>query len=327
METHTSNASSSTIDPPNAPPVAPEAVKAVRRFNRFFTRCVGVLDPYLGSDLSLTDVRVLYELAHRDMPVASELARDLGLDGGYLSRILRRFEATGWISRSASTRDARQSVLTLTAAGREAFEPLQQRSRDEAAALLAPLPPARRQEVVDAMQRIEALLAPASTPQGPAKVAVLRDPVPGDMGWVVQQHGETYWREYGWDARFEALVADIAAQFVTKFQPQWERCWIAELDGERVGAVFVVRKSPTVAQLRMLILSPKARGLGLGARLTDECIAFARAKGYKKMVLWTNSCLAAARGIYAKRGFQLAQSEPYEGFGQQLVGEHWELKL
>lgn len=303
------------------------AVKAVRRFNRFLTRRVGVLDPYLGSNLSLTDVRVLYELAHREAPVASELARDLGLDGGYLSRILRRFETAGWITRSASAKDARQSVLALTSLGRDVFEPLQQRSRDEAAALLAPLPPARQQELVDAMGRIETLLDPTLANLSGPRVAVLRDPVPGDIGWVVQQHGEIYWREYGWDSRFEALVADIAAQFVRKFQSAWERCWVAELDGERVGAVFVVRKSATTAQLRMLILSPKARGLGLGARLTDECIAFARAKGYKKMVLWTNSCLTAARGIYAKRGFKLAKSEPYEGFGQQLVGETWELKL
>lgn len=320
---------SSAALPPatDAATVPVDAVRAVRQFNRFFTRRMGVLDPYLGSTLSLTDVRVLYELAHREAPVASELARDLGLDRGYLSRILRRFEAAGWIRRSPSPHDARQSVLALTAAGRESFEPLQQRSREEAAALLAPLPPARRHEVVQAMQRIEALLAPQGAAPGPAKVAVLRDPVPGDLGWVVQQHGETYWREYGWDARFEALVADIAAQFVKRFQPAWERCWIAEMDGERVGAVFVVRKSATVAQLRMLILSPEARGLGLGARLTDECIAFARAKGYRKMVLWTNSCLTAARGIYAKRGFTLVKSEPYEGFGQSLVGEHWELTL
>ena len=303
------------------------AVKAVRRFNRFFTRRVGVLDPYLGSNLSLTDVRVLYELAHREAPVASELARDLGLDGGYLSRVLRRFETAGWIERSASRQDARQNVLALTPSGRAAFEPLQQRSRDEAAALLAPLPPARQQELVAAMERIEALLEPTSAAATATRVAVLRDPVPGDIGWVVQQHGEIYWREYGWDSRFEALVADIAAQFLHKFQPAWERCWVAELDGDRVGAVFVVRKSATTAQLRMLILSPKARGLGLGARLTDECIAFARAKGYKKMVLWTNSCLTAARGIYGKRGFKLVKSEPYEGFGQQLVGETWELKL
>ena len=319
----------SNISPaPSASASVPaSAVKAVRRFNRFFTRRIGVLDPYLGSDLSLTDVRVLYELAHREAPVASELARELGLDGGYMSRILRRFEQAGWISRSTNAQDARQSVLALTAAGRAVFEPLQQRSRDEATALLAPLPPARQQEVVDAMERIETLLDPASSAATPTRMAVLRDPVPGDMGWVVQQHGEIYWREYGWDSRFEALVADIAAQFLRKFQPEWEKAWIAELDGERVGAVFVVRKSPTTAQLRMLILAPKARGLGLGARLTDECLAFARAKGYKKMVLWTNSCLTAARGIYAQRGFRLTKSEPYDGFGQQLVGETWELKL
>lgn len=319
--------SSTTTAPTANTPVSPGAVKAVRRFNRFFTRRIGVLDPYLGSDLSLTDVRVLYELAHREAPVASELARELGLDGGYMSRILRRFEQAGWISRSTSAQDARQSVLALTAAGRAVFEPLQQRSRDEATALLAPLPPARQQEVVDAMERIETLLDPAPGAGVSPRMAVLRDPVPGDMGWVVQQHGEIYWREYGWDSRFEALVADIAAQFLRKFQPEWEKAWIAELDGERVGAVFVVRKSPTTAQLRMLILAPKARGLGLGARLTDECLAFARAKGYKKMVLWTNSCLTAARGIYTQRGFRLTKSEPYEGFGQHLVGETWELKL
>ncbi len=308
-------------------PVPADAVNAVRRFNRFFTRRIGVLDPYLGSDLSLTDVRVLYELAHRDTHVASELARELGLDGGYMSRILRRFEVAGWIHRSANAKDGRQSVLSLTPAGRASFEPLQQRSHEDATALLAPLAPARRQEVVDAMERIETLLAPAPELADATRMAVFRDPVPGDMGWVVQQHGETYWREYGWDNRFEALVADIASQFVRKFQPAWEKAWIAELDGERVGAVFVVRKSPTTAQLRMLILAPKARGLGLGARLTDECIAFARAKGYKKMVLWTNSCLTAARGIYGHRGFRLVKSEPYEGFGHKLVGETWELKL
>lgn len=318
--------SDNTSTLPESVPVPASAVKAVRRFNRFITRRIGVLDPYLGSKLSLTDVRVLYELAHREAPVASELARELGLDGGYMSRILRRFEQAGWIERHANAKDARQSLVTLTAAGREAFEPLQQRSRDEAAALLAPLPPARRQEVVEAMERIETLLSSSNAADG-TRIAVLRDPLPGDMGWVVQQHGEIYGREYGWDNRFEALVADIAAQFLHKFQPAWEKAWIAELNGERVGSVFVVRKSATTAQLRMLILSPKARGLGLGARLTDECIAFARGKGYKKMVLWTNSCLTAARGIYGQRGFRLVKTEPYEGFGQQLVGETWELEL
>ncbi|MDM0081097.1 helix-turn-helix domain-containing GNAT family N-acetyltransferase [Variovorax sp. J31P179] len=302
-------------------------VKAIRRFNRFYTRTIGILDPYLGSEMSLTDVRVLYELAHRAEPVASEIGRDLHLDGGYLSRILRRFESQGWLQRRPHPRDARQSLLALTEAGHAVFAPLQQKSRDEARALLAPLPPAERRQLIDAMGTLQALLEPAAQPPARTQAAVLRDPAPGDIGWVVQQHGEIYAREYGWNSEFEALVADIAGQFLRKFQPGWERCWIAELNGERVGAVFVVRKSPTTAQLRMLILSPKARGLGLGARLTDECIAFARNKGYRKLVLWTNSCLTAARGIYAARGFKLVKSEPYEGFGQQLVGETWELKL
>lgn len=305
-------------------PVAPEAIKAIRRFNRFFTRRIGVLEPYLGGALSLTDVRVLYELAHRPGVVARDLLHDLGLDAGYLSRILKRFEAAGWLARTSSPADGRQSLLTLTEAGHAVFAPLQQKSRDEAAALLQPLNAAQRAQLVDAMARVEALLEGA---EPSTRDVVLRDPVPGDMGWVVQQHAEIYWREYGWNSDFEALVAGIAADFIRKFQPEWEKCWIAELDGERVGAVFVVRQSGTIARLRMLILSPQARGLGLGARLTDECIAFARAKGYRKMVLWTNSCLTAARAIYAKRGFRLVKSEPYEGFGQQLVGETWELRL
>ncbi|TAJ56430.1 bifunctional helix-turn-helix transcriptional regulator/GNAT family N-acetyltransferase [Variovorax sp.] len=315
-----------TTESPAVSAVPVEAVKAVRRFNRFFTRQAGVLEPYLGGALPLTEVRVLYELAHRDALVATDLARELGLDGGYLSRILKRFETEGWIVRSPSPRDARQSLLTLTEAGHAAFAPLQQKSREEAAALLAPLPPREREQVVEAMGRIERLLDPAA-PRAPTRTVVLRDPKPGDMGWVVQQHGELYAREYGWNSEFEALVAEIVAQYLRKFQPEWEKGWIAELDGERVGAIFVVRKSATTAQLRLLLLTPAARGLGLGSRLTDECIAFARAKGYRKMVLWTNSCLTAARAIYAKRGFELEKTEAYEGFGQQLVGETWSLKL
>jgi DNA-binding MarR family transcriptional regulator/GNAT superfamily N-acetyltransferase len=307
-------------------PVSDGAVKAIRQFNRFYTRRIGVLDPYLDSDMSLTEVRVLYELAHREAPVASEIGKDLHLDGGYLSRILRRFEDKGWLTRGTDARDARQSLLRLTEAGHSAFAPLQQKSRDEAAALLAPLSTAERSRLIGAMDTMQSLLDPdARTPK--RQTAVLREPAPGDIGWVVQQHGEIYAREYGWNSEFEALVADIAGQFLRKFQPGWERCWIAELNGERVGAVFVVRKSATTAQLRMLILTPQARGLGLGARLTDECIAFARSKGYRKMVLWTNSCLTAARGIYAARGFKLLKSEAYQGFGQHLVGETWELKL
>ncbi len=307
-------------------PVDVAAVKAVRQFNRFYTRRIGALDPYLGSNMSLTDVRVLYELAHRETPVASEIGRDLGLDAGYLSRILRRFENEGWLLREPHSRDARQSVLRLTEAGHAAFAPLQQKSREEAAALLASLPPAKRQQLVQAMGTVQSLLDPDAPPAKP-RAAILRDPAPGDIGWVVQQHGEIYAREYGWNSTFEALVANIAGEFLLKFQPEWERCWIAELNGERVGSIFVVRKSATVAQLRLLILTPGARGLGLGGKLVDECIAFARLKGYRKMVLWTNSCLTAARGIYDSRGFQLTASEPHDGYGTPLVGETWELKL
>ncbi|MET3494508.1 DNA-binding MarR family transcriptional regulator/GNAT superfamily N-acetyltransferase [Variovorax boronicumulans] len=302
------------------------AVKAIRQFNRFYTRRIGALDPYLGGAMSLTDVRVLYELAHREIAVASEIGRDLGLDAGYMSRILRRFESEGWLTREPHARDARQSVLRLTDAGHAAFAPLQQKSRDEAAALLATLAPAQRQQLVQAMGTVQSLLDAHAPPAKPQAV-VLRDPAPGDIGWVVQQHGEIYAREYGWDSSFEALVAGIASEFLLKFQPEWERCWIAERNGERVGSIFVVRKSASVAQLRMLILTPGARGLGLGGKLVDECIAFARLKGYRKMVLWTNSCLSAARGIYATRGFQLTKSEPHESYGKQLVGETWELKL
>lgn len=309
-----------------SPTIDVAAVKAIRQFNRFYTRQIGALDPYLGSAMSLTDVRVLYELAHRETAVASEIGRDLGLDAGYMSRILRRFESEGWLTREPHARDARQSVLRLTEAGHAAFAPLQQKSRDEAAALLAPLAPAQRNQLVRAMSTMQSLLDPAAAPAKP-QAAILRDPAPGDIGWVVQQHGEIYAREYGWDSSFEALVAQIAGEFLLKFQPEWERCWIAELNGERMGSIFVVRKSASVAQLRLLILSPAARGLGLGGKLVDECIAFARRKGYKKMVLWTNSDLVAARAIYAKRGFQLVKSEPHESYGKQLVGETWEMKL
>jgi DNA-binding MarR family transcriptional regulator/GNAT superfamily N-acetyltransferase len=307
--------------------VAPAQVKAVRGFNRFYTQRIGVLEPYLGSELSLTEVRVLYELAHRDQPTASELGRDLAMDAGYLSRVLRRFESRGWLARAPSPADARQSLLQLTQAGHAFFAPLQQKSRDEAAALLEALPPADRAKLIDAMATVQRLLDPAARQAGPRTV-VLREPRPGDMGWVVQQHGEIYAREYGWNMEFEGLVAGVTAAFVKNFRPEWERCWIAEVDGERAGSAFVVRKSATVAQLRLLILAPAARGHGLGARLTDECIAFARAKGYRKMVLWTNSNLLAARDIYARRGFKLVKSEPYTGYGgNKLVGETWELRL
>lgn len=300
-------------------------VEAVRAFNRFYTRRVGVLDPYLGSDLSLTEVRVLYELAHREQPTAGELGRDLGLDAGYLSRILRRFESRGWVGRSPSPTDRRRTLLRLTAAGQRAFAPLQQRSRSEAAALLAALAPAQRQEVLDAMRNMQRFLEPDRPAAAPT--LLLRDPRPGDLGWVVQQHGELYAREYRFNAEFEALVAEVAARYLKNFDPAWEKGWIAEVDGERAGSVFVVRRSATVAQLRLLILTPSARGRGLGARLTDECIAFARSRGYRKMMLWTQSILLPARAIYRSRGFEIVKREPYAAFGRKLVSEVWERRL
>ena len=306
--------------------VAAAQIKAVRGFNRFYTQRIGVLDPYLGSDLSLTEVRVLYELAHRDQPTATELARDLALDVGYLSRILRRFESRGWLARVPSPADARQSLLQLTDGGHEAFAPLQQRSRDEAAALLSSLAAPARSELIAALDTVQRLLDAPRTSAAPRTV-VLRDPRPGDMGWVVMQHGEIYAREYGFTDAFEALVADIAAKYIRNFDPAWEKGWIAEIDGERVGSVFVVRKSATVAQLRLLILTPGARGHGLGGRLTDECIAFARSKGYRKLMLWTNGHLDAARAIYRSRGFKRIKSEPLQAYQQNLVSEIWELKL
>ena len=308
-------------------PVSSAHVKALRGFNRFYTQRIGVLDPYLGGELSLTEVRVLYELAHRDQPTASELARDLSLDAGYLSRILRRFESRQWLARAPSPADARQSLLKLTGAGHSAFAPLQQKSRDEASVLLEPLAPAERERLIAAMGSISRLLGEREGAATAARTVVLRDPRPGDMGWVVQQHGEIYAREFGYNAQFEALVAQIAAKFILDFDPAWEKGWIAEIDGERVGSVFVVRKSATVAKLRLLILTPAARGLGLGARLTDECIAFARAKGYRKLVLWTQSHLDAARAIYQSRGFKRVASEPNPAYGKKLTAETWELKL
>jgi len=304
--------------------IDPGDVKLLRAFNRTYTRRIGVLTPYLDSPLSLTEVRILYELAHHGPCTAADLARDLGLDAGYLSRVLRRFGQQGWIARETHAGDARRKQLALTPAGWAAFEPLQQRSREQMAALLATLAPDGRARLIAALRTAQGLLEPAAPT---SRTAVLRDPRPGDMGWVVQQHGEQYAREFGWDNKFEALVAEIVAGMIRTHDPTWERGWIAELDGERVGSVFVVRKSPTEAQLRLLLLTPAARGLGLGGRLTDECIAFARAKGYARLVLWTNANLLAARAIYAQRGFQLTDSEPHHSFGHDLVGEHWTLAL
>jgi DNA-binding MarR family transcriptional regulator/GNAT superfamily N-acetyltransferase len=316
-----------TAPKPHNLSAVPEAhVKAVRAFNRFYTQHSGALGPFMGSDLSLAEARVLYEVAHRDQATAAGLARELALDPGYLSRVIRRFEVRGWLTRAPAPADARVMLLTATDAGRATLAPLVNQSHDEAAALLAPLSADDQLQVIAAMDVIHRLLVPGATP-APQRQVRLRSLQPGDIDWVVQQHAELYGREYGWNSDFETLVSDVASQFVLNFQPEWERAWIAEVDGERAGSVFVVRKTPVVAQLRLLLLTPAARGLGLGGRLTDECIAFARSRGYTALHLWTHSCLIKARAIYIQRGFRLTGSEAYHRFGHDLVGETWELDL
>jgi DNA-binding MarR family transcriptional regulator/N-acetylglutamate synthase-like GNAT family acetyltransferase len=300
-------------------------VEAARRFNRFYTRQIGLLRRgAYDSPFSLTEVRVLYELAHRDQPTATELGRDLGLDAGYLSRILRGFEKRALVTRTRSAADGRRSHLALTALGRKVFAPLDARSHDEVAALLAALAPAAQAHVIAAMSTIERLLGR----DGPPPAAyLLRPPQPGDMGWVVHRHGAVYAREYGYDAQFEALVAEIVARFVQRFNPMRERCWIAERDGAVVGSVFLVARSATVAQLRLLLVEPQARGSGLGTRLVDECVRFARQAGYRKLVLWTQSELSAARRLYQAAGFRIVRKERNHSFGKALVSETWALDL
>ena len=299
-------------------------VLAMRRFNRFYTQKIGVLeDGRLYAPFSLAETRVLYELAHRDRVTASDLVRDLGLDAGYLSRMLRNFAKRGLVARKPAPEDARQSLLTLTAAGRKTFAPLETASQRVLAPLLQRLNPNERAQLAGAMAIIERLLG-----GGAAKPEVrLRPHQPGDIGWMVEAHGRLYAREYGWDSSFEALAAEVGAQFLRDYDPQWERAWIAEVDGERMGCVFLIRKSAKVAKLRVLIVDPRARGLGIGKALVDECIRFARQKGYKKITLWTNSVLTAARAIYEKAGFKLVGSEKHRSFGKDLVGETWDLAL
>lgn len=302
-----------------------EQVAAVRRFNRLYTRKIGALDEgHLHSAFSLTEVRVLYELAHRPNPTAAEIGRELALDAGYLSRMLRGFEGQGMMERVASPADARQQLLRLTDRGRETFAGLNARAADDVAALLATLGDAGRRRLIDALGAAEALLGAGIEPEPPY---ILRPPQSGDYGWVVQRHGVLYSREYGWDVRFEALVAEVMAGYVRGFDPAWERGWIAERGGQNVGCVFVMRKSETVAQLRLLLVEPTARGLGLGRRLVRECTAFAREKGYRTIVLWTNSVLDAARHIYQAEGYRLTSEETHNHFGTDLVGQYWELDL
>lgn len=302
-----------------------DQIAAVRGFNRFYTSKLGVLDQQLlKSPFSLSEARVLYELAHREDPAAKEIGIELGLDPGYLSRIIQKFDDDGLITRKPLPSDRRQYRLGLTAKGRQAFAKLERSSRDEVADMLAALPRGDGGRLTAAMAVIERLLGASGVSAPPA---TLRDPRPGDMGWVVQSHGAFYASEYGFDSSFEALVAEIAAKFLTSFDASRERCWIADIDGAQVGSVFLVRHSDDVAKLRLLLVDPAGRGQRLGRRLVAECIAFAQACGYRKITLWTQSILVAARKIYQDAGFLLVATEPHRSFGQSLIGETWEREL
>jgi DNA-binding MarR family transcriptional regulator/N-acetylglutamate synthase-like GNAT family acetyltransferase len=302
-------------------------IGAVRRFNRFYTRQIGVLRKnYLDSPYSLGEMRVLYELAHGKDVTASDIGHALDLDAGYLSRVLRNFEKRGLVARKTSKQDARQSLLSLTALGRKTFAPAEKRSQNDVAAMLKKLPGDQQKQLVSAMQTIEALLDGEA--QAPARSYTLRAPKHGDFGWIVAAHAQIYAREYGWGDPFEGLCAGIVADFVNKYDATCERCWIAEMNGEPVGAVMLVKDEvPGTARIRLLIVDPKARGLGLGQRLTDQCVKFAREAGYKKITLWTHSCLLAARHCYEKAGFTLTSSEKRHSWGQDVVAEFWDMAL
>jgi DNA-binding MarR family transcriptional regulator/GNAT superfamily N-acetyltransferase len=302
-----------------------ERVAAVRAFNRFYTQQIGVLHESLAkSPFSLTEARVLYELAHREESTATELGDQLGLDPGYLSRILASFKRRGLIRRKRCAADGRQSILQLTKAGGEAFAALNLGSQNDVIHLLGSMAPPEQQQMVEAMKTIETLLGP---PRKPDTSFLLRPHQIGDIGWIVQRHGVIYAQEYGWNEQFEGLVAEIAANFLATHDPKRERCWIAEREGQNVGCVFLVAKNKTVAQLRLLLVEPRSRGLGIGKRLVTECVRFARQARYRKIVLWTNNVLATARRLYEKAGFCLIHEERHQTFGVKLIGETWELKL
>ena len=298
---------------------------AVRRFNRFYTQRVGALHKdFVGSPYPLPEARMVYEIGRRGSTTASELGRDLDLDAGYVSRLLQALRRRGVVQGKPAPNDARTSVLSLTEKGRKSYATLDERSRELTTAMLAKLPGKGREQLVGAMQAIETLL----NGDQPAGEITLREHRPGDMGWIVERHAALYYEQDRWGARFEALVAGIVKDFLENFDAERERCWIAERGGERVGCVFVVKQSASVAKLRLLIVEPAARGAGLGRRLVDECIAFARAKGYRKLVLWTHSHLAAARAIYRAAGFKkLPKTEVHDSFGPKAVSEFWELVL
>jgi DNA-binding MarR family transcriptional regulator/GNAT superfamily N-acetyltransferase len=303
----------------------PSVVEDVRGFNRFYTRVLGLLRPDLaGSSFGLTEARVLFELAHRDDVAVSELRRDLDLDAGYLSRILSGFSTSGLVAREKSAADGRRQVVRLTADGQRAFAELDQLQAGAIATMLAPLDEGQRAELVTSMGRIRRTLGDEPHWRG----LVLRPPAPGDLGWVVERHGYRYAAEYGWDTTFEALVARIVADFAERDDSKREAAWIAELDGERVGCVFcTAADAKNTARLRLLIVEPSARGAGVGTRLVDECLLFARRAGYRRITLWTNDVLVAARRIYERAGFRCDRREPHHSFGRDLVGEYWSRDL
>jgi DNA-binding MarR family transcriptional regulator/N-acetylglutamate synthase-like GNAT family acetyltransferase len=304
-------------------------IDTVRRFNRFYTRAIGVLqEGWLGSPFPLTEARVLYELAHREKPTATLVRNNLDLDAGYLSRVLSSFEKRGLIEKKASQDDRRQSLLALTEEGRRQFAPLEERTIQQVGGMIERLSEDEQRRLIGAMQTIEKLLAPAERPASGAPASyLLRPHQPGDMGWVVHRQGVLYAQEYGYDERFEALAAEIVAQFMQHYDVKRERCWIAERDGEVAGSVFLVAKSRITAKLRLLYVEPAARGLGIGSRLVGECVRFARQAGYKKIVLWTQSELDAARRIYKQAGFRVVRKKRHRSFSRDLVAETWELSL
>jgi DNA-binding MarR family transcriptional regulator/GNAT superfamily N-acetyltransferase len=299
-------------------------IDAIRAFNRFYTRKIGVIDGTASSPFSLAEARVLYELAHRERPTATDLRKELGLDAGYMSRILREFERRRLVTRERSKTDEREKFLSLTAKGRRAFAPLDERSNRDIAAILEELAPAARKQLVDSAQAIRSLLGDKPEPKVPY---LLRPHQPGDLGWIVHRQAILYAEEYGWDETYEALAAEIVAQFIKNYDPKRERCWMAEKDGARVGAVFAAKASEEVAKLRLLHVEPGARGLGIGKRLVEECVRFTRQAGYQKLTLWTQSILHAARHIYGQAGFRIVRQEQHHSFGKDLIAETWELNL
>jgi len=303
-------------------PALDRQVNAVRAFNRLYTRKIGVVDGMASSPFSLAEARVLYEVAHREKPTASNIRRELGLDAGYMSRILRSFERRKLIRRKQSKIDERQRFLSLTLKGQRAFALLDERSNRNVASMIEAVPRAKRQQLVDAAEMMRRLLGGEAESAPPYLLRMHR---PGDMGWIVYRQGVLYSEEYGWDSTYEALAAEIVAQFIKNYDPKWEHAWVAEKDGHRVGAVLVAKGSENIAKLRLLHVEPSARGLGIAKRLVAECIRFARQAGYQKMTLWTQSNLHAARHIYRQAGFQVVREERHHSFGKDLTAETWEL--